>query len=114
MNETDLSVFATNGKHKYSHLFEVYKIEETSKKDFFMFSAVKKASDEHSLFSVPHSNPSELNIYPEKIKINFKNKINGISVGKYHKLCWDDMGRLYSWGCKSLALGHELLSEEVS
>ena len=30
-------------------------------------------------------------------------------MGKYHNLLWDCQGKLYSWGCKSIALGYSSL-----
>lgn len=32
--------------------------------------------------------------------------VKGVSVGKHHSLLWDNEGKLYSWGCRSLALGY--------
>ena len=36
-----------------------------------------------------------------------KQKIVGISVGKFHCMCWDVDGKLYTWGNKSIALGYK-------
>lgn len=37
--------------------------------------------------------------------IQLPEKIMGMSLGKYHGLCWTISGRVFSWGCKNLALG---------
>lgn len=101
-----------NSRHQYSHLFDVFKISETHKNDKFYFSTLKKAADKKSLLRVSHKEPSKINIYPDKEIKELKENIVGLSIGKYHSMCWDDKGKLYSWGCKSLALGHETLPEE--
>lgn len=33
-------------------------------------------------------------------------------MGKYHTLCWDEHGGIYSWGSRSLALGFDSLPDE--
>lgn len=43
--------------------------------------------------------------YPTMEKNIMKNKVVGISVGKFHCMCWDIVGLLYTWGNRSLALG---------
>lgn len=42
-----------------------------------------------------------------------KNKVVGISVGKFHCMCWDISGCLFTWGNRSIALGYEELPHEV-
>ncbi len=50
--------------------------------------------------------------YPTMEKFDFNSKIVGISVGKYHSLCWDQFGILYSWGTRSLGLGFDNLPDD--
>jgi len=38
-------------------------------------------------------------------KISIKEDISGMSLGKYHGLIWTNSGKIFSWGCKNLALG---------
>lgn len=45
--------------------------------------------------------------YPTQQTFRMKNKVIGISAGKFHCLCWDSAGLLYSWGNRSLALGYD-------
>jgi len=52
--------------------------------------------------------------YPTGLTINCKKIIKGLSVGRYYTLCWDEYGRLYSWGCKSLGLGYGEMPDEVT
>jgi hypothetical protein len=40
-------------------------------------------------------------------------QINGLSIGKNHCLCWDNEGKLFSWGCRSIALGYNDLPDAV-
>ena len=44
--------------------------------------------------------------YPTQQTFTMKNKVIGISVGKFHCMCWDSVGLLYTWGNRSLALGY--------
>lgn len=52
--------------------------------------------------------------YPTGLTIDYKKNIKGLSVGKYYTLCWDDQGKLYSWGSKSLGLGYGVMPNEVT
>jgi alpha-tubulin suppressor-like RCC1 family protein len=51
-------------------------------------------------------------MHPTQKRIDFKTKLAGVSLGKYHNLAWDCEGKLYSWGCRSIALGYSALPEE--
>jgi alpha-tubulin suppressor-like RCC1 family protein len=84
----------------------VFKINQSDKKDNFFFSTLKKAANENCLFSVKAGQPEILVSYPQMNKFSVGTRIVGLSIGQFHKLCWDANGKLYSWGCKSLALGH--------
>jgi alpha-tubulin suppressor-like RCC1 family protein len=44
--------------------------------------------------------------YPSFSHIHINKKVRGISGSKYHSLCWDEEGKIYSWGFSSLALGY--------
>ena len=41
-----------------------------------------------------------------------KKKINGISVGKFHCMAWDEHGSLYTWGNRTIALGFKKLPRD--
>ena len=50
--------------------------------------------------------------YPTLNRMKVNRVVKGISVGKHHSLFWDNEGKLYSWGCRSLALGYGHLPSE--
>ena len=45
--------------------------------------------------------------YPSKNIFYVKEKVVGISIGKYHSMCWSSEGSVYTWGNRSIALGYE-------
>ncbi len=77
----------------------------------FYFSSLKKIENNTKLYQIcnginkVYSN-SYIVCYPFANRIQMKDIIRGISVSKYHSLCWNDRGKLYSWGLKSFGLGY--------
>jgi len=47
----------------------------------------------------------ELIGFPSGKIIQIPERPLGISLGRYHGLIWTEEGKLFSWGCKNLALG---------
>jgi hypothetical protein len=43
--------------------------------------------------------------FPSRKVIKLPEKMVGMSLGKYHGLCWTVSGRIFAWGCKNLAMG---------
>ncbi len=58
------------------------------------------------------NNSQSLIMQPTHKRIDFKTKLAGLSLGKYHNLAWDSDGKLYSWGRRSIALGYSALPDE--
>lgn len=38
--------------------------------------------------------------------VNCNFRIKGVCMSKYHNLCWDFDGKIYSWGHRSVGLGY--------
>ena len=57
-------------------------------------------------------NNSQLISYPSRTTISLPTSPKGLSFGKHLILYWDDDGNLYSWGCRSIALGYGSIPNE--
>lgn len=94
-----------NQRFKYLHFFELYQIKkECTKSDKFYYSHNQKINSSAVIYHLTKHN--SIITYPAHTQLSFKKKIAGISLGKYHNLIWDFQGKLYSWGCRSIALGY--------
>ena len=108
-----LSKLNTFGSNDYDRYFEVFLITNSVHCDFYVYSPEKKVDNLNRLYFVNHMERQILG-YPTGLRINTKKVVKGLSVGKYYTLCWDEMGKLYSWGSKSLGLGYGEIPIQVT
>jgi alpha-tubulin suppressor-like RCC1 family protein len=79
--------------------------------DKYYFAHGQKIATENLVYQLT-DHAQALLLHPTRARIPFPTKLAGVSLGKYHNLAWDREGRLYSWGCRSIALGYAALPEE--
>lgn len=80
-------------------------------KDRYFFAHGQKITSENIVYQLANEGQALL-LHPSLNKIDLQKKVVGLSLGKYHNLAWDCEGRLYSWGCRSIALGYSALPDE--
>ena len=79
-----------NTKFKYAHYFELHEIsKEVHWKDKFYFTHGQKIASEILVYQLTNQNQTIL-LHPTQEKIDFKRRVSGISLGKYHNLAWDN------------------------
>lgn len=100
-----------NSKFKYAHYFELHELtKEVAWHDKYYFASAQKITPDTLLYQLTNHSQTLL-LHPSQTRIDLKRAIAGLSLGKYHNLAWDREGRLYSWGCRSVALGYSTLPE---
>jgi hypothetical protein len=103
-----------NQKFKYLHLFELFEIrrEEQEENEKYFYTPSQITAFEDSAYALAEEEKTVVG-FPSCRKIKMGIKVSGLSLGKYHCLLWDANGALYSWGCKSIALGYSVFPEQV-
>lgn len=72
----------------YDSLFEVFSISNYSIEDIYKYCPEPKVDNYNRLYHFDFQNSRILG-YPTRDVIQVNQKIKGISVGKFHCLCWD-------------------------
>jgi hypothetical protein len=113
LEKNNISKLNTFGSNDYDSLFEVYLIDNSFSSDFYFYSPEKKIDNLNRLYFI-NQMENQIIGYPTGLMMNFNKNVKGLSVGKHYTLCWDDQGKLYSWGSKSLGLGYGYMPDEVT
>jgi alpha-tubulin suppressor-like RCC1 family protein len=111
LDASSLTRINTYASCQFDALFEAFLIQ-AAPPDAFHYSPEKKVDNSNRLYHID-SRTSVITGYPTAQAVRMPTRVKGISVGKYHCLCWDDAGKLYSWGCRSLGLGYGVFPSEV-
>lgn len=92
-------------KSAWSSSIDAYFLEEDcDEQSGWYYSTIRKLENTLKLYHISSSS-CQIVGFPSKKVIQLPEPIVGMSLGKYHGLCWTSSGRLFSWGCKNLAMG---------
>jgi hypothetical protein len=89
----------------WSNSIDAYFLDENCEESsIWYYSTIKKVENTLKIYLVS-SLGCEIIGFPARKVIKLPEQIVGMSLGKYHGLCWTITGRIFAWGCKNLAMG---------